>query len=315
MRSQTALEYLRARYYAPYLNHFVSRDAWEGDYIRPLSLNQWNYVEGNPINYSDPSGLQTCVNGNKCDGNDARNLTYWMIQAMKTNAQSPEIAEIRRLNNLGNRDIPKVISETVIQAVETPAVERDLRVYEMCEVVKSLTDYQYYAVKSEALERFRALVQDRAVWDFKVPLLKDLGTSIMLCDFHGCSWYGYEVVANIHFGYVGRAAGFTWFELHYGAGIAQEQDNTLPSGKGKWYALGDEPEDYQAIDMGIYLFGLAKPERLGPWSFKTALSTYKYGLKKGEQPADPYSGQRFEIDPELGSKFPVDHFNDGGQYE
>ena len=52
----TGLVHLRARYYAPRQGRFVSRDVWEGDYNRPLSLNRWNYVEGNPKNYTDPSG-------------------------------------------------------------------------------------------------------------------------------------------------------------------------------------------------------------------------------------------------------------------
>ncbi len=29
---------------------------WQGDYTRPQSLDGWAYVEGNPINYTDPSG-------------------------------------------------------------------------------------------------------------------------------------------------------------------------------------------------------------------------------------------------------------------
>jgi hypothetical protein len=34
----------------------MSRDTWGGDYNRPLSLNQWNYTEGNPVNLVDPTG-------------------------------------------------------------------------------------------------------------------------------------------------------------------------------------------------------------------------------------------------------------------
>ena len=44
------LVYLRARYYAPTVGRFVSKDTWPGDYFQPLSLNSWNYIEGNPIN-------------------------------------------------------------------------------------------------------------------------------------------------------------------------------------------------------------------------------------------------------------------------
>jgi len=50
------LVYLRARYYAPQDGRFLSRDTWGGDYERPLSLNRWNYVEGNPVNYADSTG-------------------------------------------------------------------------------------------------------------------------------------------------------------------------------------------------------------------------------------------------------------------
>lgn len=50
------LVYLRARYYNPADGRFTSRDTWSGDVNRPLSLNRWGYVSGNPINFADPSG-------------------------------------------------------------------------------------------------------------------------------------------------------------------------------------------------------------------------------------------------------------------
>jgi RHS repeat-associated protein len=51
------LVYLRARHYAPSIGRFLTRDTWNGDANRPMSFNGWAYVEGNPINYTDPSGL------------------------------------------------------------------------------------------------------------------------------------------------------------------------------------------------------------------------------------------------------------------
>jgi hypothetical protein len=48
--------YLRARFYAPSMGRFLTRDTWAGDYDIPLSLNRWNYVLSNPINFTDPSG-------------------------------------------------------------------------------------------------------------------------------------------------------------------------------------------------------------------------------------------------------------------
>ncbi len=50
------LMYLRARYYAPSMGRFLTRDTWGGDANSPLSFNQWMYVEGNPVNKTDLSG-------------------------------------------------------------------------------------------------------------------------------------------------------------------------------------------------------------------------------------------------------------------
>jgi RHS repeat-associated protein len=54
--SYIKLIYLRSRYYAPETGRFITKDVWPGDYTRPLSLNGWNYVEGNPVNRTDPTG-------------------------------------------------------------------------------------------------------------------------------------------------------------------------------------------------------------------------------------------------------------------
>jgi RHS repeat-associated protein len=52
----TELLYLRSRFYASGTGRFLTRDTWGGDYDRPLSFNRWMYVEGNPVNLTDPSG-------------------------------------------------------------------------------------------------------------------------------------------------------------------------------------------------------------------------------------------------------------------
>jgi RHS repeat-associated protein len=47
---------LRSRMYDPRTGRFLTKDSWQGNYTRPLSLNGWNYVEANPVNLVDPSG-------------------------------------------------------------------------------------------------------------------------------------------------------------------------------------------------------------------------------------------------------------------
>jgi RHS repeat-associated protein len=55
-RDAGGLIHLRARYYTPSQGRFLSRDAWEGDYSRPMSYNAWLYGFANPVRYVDPTG-------------------------------------------------------------------------------------------------------------------------------------------------------------------------------------------------------------------------------------------------------------------
>lgn len=51
------LVYLRARYYDPALGRFPNLDPVEGTMENPQSLNRYSYVQDNPVNLTDPSGL------------------------------------------------------------------------------------------------------------------------------------------------------------------------------------------------------------------------------------------------------------------
>jgi RHS repeat-associated protein len=54
---ENKLLHLRKRYMNPALGAFVSLDPFEGATCRPMSLNGYSWVEGNPINSTDPSGM------------------------------------------------------------------------------------------------------------------------------------------------------------------------------------------------------------------------------------------------------------------
>lgn len=48
--------YLNARYYAPAVGRFISRDSFQGFEDDPASLNQYSYAKANPVMYVDPDG-------------------------------------------------------------------------------------------------------------------------------------------------------------------------------------------------------------------------------------------------------------------
>ncbi|MCC6629394.1 MAG: RHS repeat-associated core domain-containing protein, partial [Chloroflexi bacterium] len=60
---ETGLVYLRARLYDPQLGRFVQRDPVVGRGQQPQSLNRFAYVQNNPTNAVDPSGLVSQVKG------------------------------------------------------------------------------------------------------------------------------------------------------------------------------------------------------------------------------------------------------------
>ena len=57
----SALQYLRARYYAPDMGRFTVADTYPGRLIDPLFLNKYSYVQNDPVNFIDPSGHTSLV--------------------------------------------------------------------------------------------------------------------------------------------------------------------------------------------------------------------------------------------------------------
>jgi len=53
----------KARFYSPYINHFVQPDSLIPDPSNPQAWNRYSYVGNNPIGYSDPSGHQRVDDG------------------------------------------------------------------------------------------------------------------------------------------------------------------------------------------------------------------------------------------------------------
>jgi len=57
MLDGTGLQYHRARYLSSYLNQWIQPDTIMPDIRNPQTLNRYSYVNNNPINFTDPTGL------------------------------------------------------------------------------------------------------------------------------------------------------------------------------------------------------------------------------------------------------------------
>jgi RHS repeat-associated protein len=57
MLDSTGLYYLRSRYYDPTVGQFISKDQLSGRAYAPVTTNRYAYGRGNPLRFSDPTGL------------------------------------------------------------------------------------------------------------------------------------------------------------------------------------------------------------------------------------------------------------------
>jgi hypothetical protein len=160
-----------------------------------------------------------------------------------------------------------------------------------------------------AYDAWKSLVRDKARWDFNRQILNVLGIdAVRLCySSSACRWYDSDVLGNIHFGYVGRAAGFLPVELYVGAGKAQ-QEGTAP-GSGRLLAFGDNPLDMNAIRVGIELYQKSKSVTVA--SFRSTLLKHRLYIHQGNEP--PFLEYRapYPIDPGLGPRFAGTYFEGG----
>ena len=53
---ESGLYFLNARYYAAGIGRFLTKDTFKGDATDTRSLNRYAYCEGDPVDFSDPSG-------------------------------------------------------------------------------------------------------------------------------------------------------------------------------------------------------------------------------------------------------------------
>jgi RHS repeat-associated protein len=316
--ASTGLVFLRARYYDPRTGRFISKDLWAGSVWQPGTMNGWVYVGNNPVNLVDPWGLQ----GEKPPWWAQLASLPWRVLPQDFFLPGPlsewgtwggaEYAEwlvseyYPLLPSYVRHDVGYVIGpelptdRTTVYAAETDRYDITQWLIDQMHTDASSSlarDLNEYYPCPGAWWGWYNLVKGGAIWDFKPDISRPPGPgeNIMLAG----EWFSYDVPANIHYGYVGRAVGFRTEHLLEFAGLAQFKTHAIEpflstfvettSLPASWESIGwenigplatyfDEPADATGIIIGVYLY------ESGPYVTEEKLARL---LKWGESPPSP----------------------------
>ena len=273
----TNLLYLRARYYNPGLRLFMGRDPFSGILEFPFTQHGYTYVLNNPVNFTDPSGLICIFGFGNCDEEpDLATIPWRLIPGdfclpgdvgcwggtdyadWLDNNYYPSLPLQYTYNNVWTKPPDFRVTETAPFCNESWLAKRDLTPWLVNQMRANASGETAQTIRNlkqngpdgriAANAMWYVMVRGGAPWDFKPDIQREIGNQIILAD----TWYSYDIPANIHYGYVGRAIGFNREWLLFGAGAAQIKAGTSDWKWSAWYF--DDPSDYTAVQVGMDLF-------------------------------------------------------------
>jgi RHS repeat-associated protein len=252
---------LGVRWLDPETGRFTSADTLVPETYNPQALNRYSYVVNRPLNFTDPTGhcfgplAKVCAHVAlalvvdlvvKDIAEDGRFDTPSHIRTTVTTGGS--MAAGNPFNGYRDSQLPSTL--TTSSPDLTAWLEKTMKANAAGGIAQTLRDANAgsWEDKAAAYLGWAAMVKGGAPWDYKVELNAATVRTVVLSGRE----FRMDVVANIHFGYVGRASGFSAEELMFGAGVAQVLDGT--SDWDYWRSYFDDPQDQFAIWLGIWLF-------------------------------------------------------------
>jgi RHS repeat-associated protein len=267
------LMFYNARYLDTRTGRFLSADSIVPGAGNPQALNRYSYVLNAPTRYTDPTGH--CIDGIStafCVGALLVGALVVSAVVLLDAAKVPPITEPRdpapTSSNMSSWTAERI--RTNSQAPVTTSIAEHWASGNPVRMVG-------------ALKAWIAIVRTTAVWDYK----QDIGEA-ELPGYPDIAFGGettsFQAVANVHFGAVGRAAGFPAQLLAIGAGAFQILDalrsnqpsNIGPLWDGRRWTYFDDPYDNWWVTFGMWLYTKygTTPNALTGAEFEAALLYY-----------------------------------------
>ena len=264
----------KARWYDPGLGRFISADPVVPEPGNPQALNRYAYVLNNPLKYIDDDGhipVPLIIAGVAFVGATIGIAIHELIAPpeQRLNPLSVEPVKTPRVEQPTSSDMTQWLVDQMRTTAQAPITQ----------AFREHFSSPWPQDQLGALKAWVALVRGEAVWDFKSDIAGAGFSNITL----GGRQLNYQAIANIFFGFEGRATGQVgwWLEASAGAYQVVRWVREDPSNIGPVATFFDDPFDNWSIGFGIFLYDLygQNLDALTPEAFNAALQQYieQYG--------------------------------------
>ncbi|WP_075018058.1 DNRLRE domain-containing protein [Actinacidiphila rubida] len=260
------------RTYDPSDNRFLTRDMYEssladsGMTTDPYTGNRYAFGGGNPLSNVELDGHRLIADdGSGCEGNVAG------IEACENRyaAQQAEAAKSARYTAL--RDFIYTSIFNMLGSRQFGDIKDELKMGTNPPWWSGLTGADPGSYITSAFAEWATMVAPGQPWDFKGPVVKILqGMPSKQGEIPGYTRFNenpnvqlyYNIWANISYGYVGRAAGFSAGDLQHGAEL------------NAWAAQTNTQGNWVGRQIGIDLYAHYKPDQLTPQAIDDEINAH-----------------------------------------
>lgn len=251
---ETGFYYLNNRYYNPVWGRFVNADNYISTGQGLLGYNMYVYSNNNFPNVNDYNGSFGLFSAISKAAKKVKKAVKTVVKnAIKKIAK--KVA--KKINNKIKKRIKPIQEREINKACQTIKNNQKKKAsFDATKKLNKTMKTNAKAVKKEVGKKklkvfkyatFANLVRTGGVYDIK----RNEEWDDKIVSYNGMILEDQDV-GNIHYGYIGRAVGFSKTELLFGAGAAQLKDN--PDLNFCLVSACDDPRDTYFVQLGISIY-------------------------------------------------------------